>query len=605
MIAFVFLLSLGPCYSIHLTLSSKAFVRTLYNDSDHDNALVIPTKFLEPSWHAVTALDIQCPTEKQLMPEYRISTELGTVKHPHVIINDNVQGFYCHKQTWVSTCTETWYFSSTEETEIINQPITFPECEEAITLYLAGEEEKPFFPPFVCSWASTQRNDKTFIITTPHSVRVDIYTGAFRDPSFIGGKCDSKECLTINKDIVWIPRSADKRDDTCDKQKWETGPLYFSIETKEDDWTKVHYITIDESWVRSPFYGVRSLKGACRRQICRNPGIRFSNGEWWGIEYDKNMAWITKLRQCPKEKVTFHHDYHLGREMEESSVFHKLKCREVAGKILSKDKVTPYELSFLTPQNPGIGWAYRLFMTRIHAQLGIRSYRLEKRKAVYHKIHNVSKEIDVSGETVLLGRWYDNAPVYVNKSDIIGENTTRNEIFLTFNGLVKFGDKIYFPEGSVMNGKLIEEINSPGELVLEKQSFEKISVSNQVELLDHVYKFEFKKNSTNLIDKIVKTLTNAGKFIGSYFSKFSDLIWWVGGGCISLIITIILWKTGVISKFCFKRGPTNNADPVETELKPMSTHSSRPSSVLSDHVYASIPETTSRRNGSSSVFFHY
>ncbi|AJR28573.1 glycoprotein [Gray Lodge virus] len=595
----IFLNLLVEIIGLGLRTSHRAYVRTLYNDSDHDNALTIPTKFLDPKWTPVTALDIICPTEKQLMPEFRISTELGTVRHPHTQVEDNVDGFFCHKQEWTSTCTETWYFSSTEETKISNLEISEGECEEAITLYVAGEKIEPFFPPFICSWASTQSNSKIFVVVTPHSARVDIYENVYRDPSFPGGECRTKVCKTVNKDIMWIMRGDEKRADTCDVKKWEEGPLYFSIETRDSDWSSISTFSIDESWVRSPLYGIRKLKGSCRTPICGSPGIRFSSGEWWGLKFSEDMLWIQKLPRCAGSKVSFHHDNHPGRELEEEAVVQKLKCKEVIGRILAKDNVTPVELASFVPKNPGVGLAYRLFMTRKDERIGLREYRLEKRRAMYHLVHNITRKLEIGDSKLKVGHWYDGVPVYWNTTEILGENTTKkDEIFLTFNGLVKFHGDLYLPESSAIGGSKLVEMNRPGVLLLEEQTFDKISVKNQFELLDHVYKFEFKKNNTNLIQKISSALESAGQFIGTYFSKISDIVWWIGGGIIGLLITGICIKCNCY-KFLYKR-KEKNTEPKGQELKPMTAPSK-----VSDNVYATIdPPSVERRKGSS-VFSHY
>ncbi|AJR28354.1 glycoprotein [Mossuril virus] len=524
------------------------YVRLPHDKTWFDNILTFPIHCKEP-WQPITSQNLNCPSFNNISVEAKASFKIGTVHHPLTSSRLTVDGYLCHKQSWVSQCVETWYFSTTETNTISNLPITRDECEEAITTYEMGEYTNPFFPPFYCSWCSTQTDQKTFVIVEPHSVREDVYNGTFVDPLFIGGSCRLDYCNTIHPNVLWVPRGISMRKDVCNQKLWESGTVFGVLEEKEGD---MHY-GIEEQMIRSSIYGVRRLEGACYRGVCGRFGIRFPSGEWWGLSGNEVVRWVLRiLKRCEKgERVSLSHDNHDERMAETQELMRTMMCENVRSRILSNDPISPNDLNYLLPVNPGIGQTYRVFkriLTRGDHGGPQSELYMEQRPCMYRIIHNVSKIINQTSGSWIIGQLFDGTPVQLNNSifdrpNYLNQSDGRSRdgwYVLSYNGLIKYRTTLYTPS-AVENGAEGLGFFKDRTNLLLLDSPRTVAISNQMELVNNIYTSIFHSNTTSVFSKVESAIRAAKNAVASYFSQLTNIAWWVGTGCIG-IIALLIWK---------------------------------------------------------------
>ncbi|AJR28327.1 glycoprotein [Kamese virus] len=524
------------------------YVRVPHDQSWFDNVITFPIDCKEP-WQQITSQNLNCPSFNNISAEAKASFNLGTVFHPLASSRLTVDGYLCHKQSWISQCVETWYFSTTETNTISNLPITKSECEEAITMYEMGEYTNPFFPPFYCSWCSTQTDQKTFVIVEPHSVREDVYNGTFVDPLFVDGYCSADYCRTIHPDVLWVPRGQSMRKDVCNKGLWESGTVFGVLEERDEDL----YYSIEEQLIRSSIYGVRRLEGACYRGVCNQFGIRFQSGEWWGLAGRDVVIWIKRiLKQCARGQwISLSHDNHDERMAETQELMRTMLCENVKSRILSNDPVSPNDLNYLLPTNPGVGMAYRIFKRILlkgnHGGPTSELY-MEQRHCMYRILHNVSRVINQTSGTWTIGQMFNGAPISINESVFERPSYLNNSaresgdgwFLLSYNGLIKYGNVLYTPsavESSVEGLGFFHDRTS----LLLLDSPKSVAVSSQMELVNNIYTSIFHSNTTSVFSKVEGAIRAAKNAVASYFSQLTNVAWWVGTGCIG-IVALLIWR---------------------------------------------------------------
>ncbi|AJR28516.1 glycoprotein [Mosqueiro virus] len=526
----------------------RDYIHRPHNPDWFDNVISFPTECYT-DWTLVRAHEIKCPSLSSINLDDKLSFKLGTVMHPLPNNKYTVDGYICHKQQWISKCEETWYFSTTETNSIENLPIGATECMEAITVYESGEYNNPFFPPFYCSWCSTQIDQKTFIVIEEHTAQENIYNASYIDPMFVGGKCSSNLCKTIHPDVLWVAKREEIRRDACNRKTWETGDVYGLVEEKKFDNDQRDF-GIGEQWIRSSIYGVRRLDGSCYSKICGQFGIRFNTGEWWGLDGQGVKIWLRKiLKPCQGGlRISFHHDNHDETMAIAHSVAREVTCEEVTGRILNQGFISAFDLAYLNPLNPGRGNVYRVFKRVIKGRHADEQYeyKMEKKYCMYRTLHNVSDVINQTRGKFLLGYFFDGSPFYLNQSDFEGagkygneRNTSRDGWFLlTYAGLTKFQQTLYTNEGVSNSQAALRNLHDPGRLALAEET-EIPNVRDQMDLANKVYNSWFKMNTTSVGERITTFINNAKSAVSNYFSQLTNVIWWVGTGAIGLIVVIL------------------------------------------------------------------
>ncbi|AXY65023.1 G protein [Hapavirus hartpark] len=593
--------------------SGRALIRRYHDPNWFDQTMVYPIG-CNSSWQEVNKLNLKCPRSLKIDPKNKLNFDLGTVYHPLPSSRYVVNGYICHKQNWISKCEETWYFSTTETNKIENVPITEEDCREAVTIYEMGEYVNPFFPPFYCSWCSTQVDQKTFVIVEPHIVKEDIYNRTFLDPLFLNGYCDQAPCKTIHPDVLWVPQEAQKRKDLCNKGSWESGKAFGVLE--ENTYTEYggtgRTFGLDEQWIRSSIYGIRSLVGSCYRGVCRQFGIRFRTGEWWGLEGRDLVQWIQRIiPKCNYQHyVSFHHDNSDENVAEAQLVARELMCEEFIGRAKGGDPISPIDLNYLLPLNPGIGPAYRAFkrILKKDSHGGTSpEFRLERRDCIYSTLHNVSDNVNITNGKLQIGQLFDGTYVYINQSEFErpdylnnSDNASRDGWFLlSVNGMIKYGQSVYLPHGVSTGLSGIQDIVERGTLMLLDHP-KSIAIANQMELAKNIYTSYFHMNTTSIGAQIENMIVKAKNAVSSYFSQLTNIAWWVGTGILGLIGFILIRRFNVLQLLCGKKNKSK---------KEVIQRNRRLPSVDSDiHVYDTIsntPKTPPHGKGNGVKYFEY
>nr|AXY65015.1 G protein [Hapavirus flanders] len=546
--------------------SGRSFVRQYHDPNWFDQTMVYPIG-CNSTWQEVNTLNLRCPKSLKIDPKNKLNFDLGTVYHPLPSSRYVVNGYICHKQTWISKCEETWYFSTTETNKIENVPITPEDCREAVTIYEMGEYVNPFFPPFYCSWCSTQIDKKTFVIVEPHIVKEDIYNKTFIDPLFLNGYCDQLPCKTIHPDVLWVPQELQKRKDLCNKGTWETGKVFGVLEEKlyQNGYLKDNRFGIDEQWIRSSIYGLRSLVGSCYRGVCRQFGIRFKTGEWWGLEGKDVTGWIKQIiPRCQENQyVSFHHDNSDENIAEAQLVARELVCEEFLGRAKGGDLISPFDLNYLLPLNPGLGPSYRAFKRILKKDSHGGSspqFRLEKRDCIYSVVHNVTEKVNITNNKLAIGQLFDGSYVYINESEFSrpgylnnSDNASRDGWFLlSLNGMIKYGNSVYLPHGVSTGLSGIQDIVERGTLMLLDHP-KSIAISNQMDLAKNIYTSYFQMNTTSIGSKIENMIIRAKNAVSSYFSQLTNIAWWIGTGILGLLGFIVIKRFHLIQLICGKK----------------------------------------------------
>nr|ASM90788.1 glycoprotein [Ord River virus] len=512
---------------------------------------VLPTH-CHRTWKDVLIGNIRCPSRKVIGKEGLYNTYIGDVWHPHTDSGSEIKGFLCQKTRWVSTCTETWYFSTTKETQIDEIPISKDDCLAAITLVDSGEYIEPFFPPHVCSWASTNKNTKDFVTVHNHPVLIDIYKNQLMDPIFISGKCSDKVCKTIHKNVIWIEANDNERSDLCVASAWEFSHVFADIDIDHNEPGIVN--DIGDS-IDSELYGPRSLKGACIIEICGITGIRFAHGEWWGLKTVSNKISFTHgLYHCPaNSSVGFVHNIWTPSEVVGEITYREQKCLDVMSSLLGHQKINPYELSYLIQDYPGEGPAYRIMKQFTGKNRTKSTVRLQMKMCRYHVayIKNVSfLPTDESHEIYEIGTWGNGNKIILNSSEV-GIDPSYNgsdndwELLLTFNGLMRFGKELVLPQAVFTDHPNVSNILEDYEINLighPKEIFQEIQ-----DELSQVYKFYERSNSTNIVQLAGNVVKSIGKSIGNFFGGTRNLMWWLVTIVLSTLGTFIAYKLGLFN----------------------------------------------------------
>ncbi|ABV01363.1 virion transmembrane glycoprotein [Hapavirus wongabel] len=516
---------------------------------DKGHRTVLPTN-CHATWNDITPSNMRCPRRKIIGKDGLYNTYIGDFWHPHTDKGSEVKGFICQKTKWVSTCIETWYFSTTKETQIDEVPITKEDCLAAITLVDSGEYIEPFFPPHVCSWASTNKNSKEFVTVHEHSVVLDIYENKLMDPIFLAGKCFDKVCKTIHRNVLWVEANDNERDDFCVATAWEYSHVFADIDIDHNNNHPIYSIgkTID-----SEIYGPRDLADACIIKICGIPGIRFSHGEWWGIKTLSDRIPLEDIIiKCHNgTSVGFVHNIWTPSELVGEITYRDHKCLDVLSSFLGQRKINPYELSYLVQDFPGEGPAYRIMKQYTGNNKTKATFRLQTKTCRYHVAYIDKLTFDPENgtdEVYKLGTWGNGRTVILNSTEVGINPTYINKSFdweplETFNGLMRFGAELVLPQAVYTDHPNITNLLEDYEISLighPKEIFEP-----EQDELSQVYKFYERSNSTNVVGLASNFVKTIGRSIGNFFGGTKNLIWWLVTVALSTIGTYIAYKLGL------------------------------------------------------------
>nr|ASR83121.1 glycoprotein [Vesicular stomatitis New Jersey virus] len=283
---------------------------------------------------------------------------------PKGLTTHQVDGFMCHSALWMTTCDFRWYGPKYITHSIHNEEPTDYQCLEAIKAYKDGVSFNPGFPPQSCGYGTVTDAEAHIITVTPHSVKVDEYTGEWIDPHFIGGRCKGKICETVHNSTKWFTSS--DGESVCSQLFTLVGGTFFS------DSEEITSMGLPETGIRSNYFPYISTEGICKMPFCRKPGYKLKNDLWFQItdpDLDKTVRDLPHIKDCdlsssiitPGEHAT---DISLISDVER--ILDYALCQNTWSKIEAGEPITPVDLSYLGPKNPGVGPVFTIINGSLH-----------------------------------------------------------------------------------------------------------------------------------------------------------------------------------------------------------------------------------------------
>nr|WCD55365.1 MAG: glycoprotein [Adumi ohlsrhavirus] len=300
----------------------------------------------EISFHPVSASSLVCPIRR--MHDQIESGIPIVVRIPNMGRSPSIAGSLCTAIELVTTC-EKGFFGGTTITEFTNAVnVEEARCRITITSHYKGDFLSLEHPTPVCSWMRTSTNTKRVEIISSHPVHYDPYTNILHSSIFLGGKCLQAPCLTIFANKLWIPE--DSKSEFCSEKYLDLS--YLIAYNDSDNQVKVWSSDID---VYGPL--------PCIMTFCGKPGLRFSNGNWVGLD-KKNvpkLKWIldyfNNVIECiPGTTINIIQAGDLTKNAVSSLTDELivLECEAVRGKILEGNPVSRAELQTFIPEYPGL-----------------------------------------------------------------------------------------------------------------------------------------------------------------------------------------------------------------------------------------------------------
>ncbi|ADG86352.1 virion transmembrane glycoprotein G [Tibrogargan virus] len=309
--------------------------------------------------------------------------EAGTMCRPNPLSKDIEDGFLCYKDTWVTTCEETWYFSKTVKNHIIHEHITKDECFEALATYKLGKHVEPFFPAPSCYWSATNEERATFVNIQPHGVLLDPYSGKIKDPLIDSDNCDNDFCVTRSHQTHWLRNRKPDIMERCNNETWECHPIkiyYGWVSKKKNQETSTTFNYVQTGLViESQYIGHVLMADLCIMTFCNRDGYLFPDGSWWEIKYSlyhaftKDHTVLNNAHKCgdrthgdhltefQRDKKVGYEDLEInleGLEMRQKSRSINMMCLNRLAEIRNTHHINVLDMSYLTPKHPGRGLAY-------------------------------------------------------------------------------------------------------------------------------------------------------------------------------------------------------------------------------------------------------
>ncbi|AJR28389.1 glycoprotein [Sweetwater Branch virus] len=321
-------------------------------------------------------------------------SEVGTMCRPNPLAKDLEDGFLCYKDTWVTKCSESWYFSKTISNHIVHEPISKSECIEALATYKMGKHVEPFFPAPSCYWAADNEETVTFINIKEHPVILDPYSGKIKDPLIDNNLCDDDFCPTRAHQTHWLRNLKPNIMERCNNDTWECHPIkvYYGWVAKKRPTNVGHDLNYVQTGliIESQYIGHIVMSDLCTIKFCSKLGYLFPDGSWWELKFPldhlllKNHQLLENSGSCSDRshgdtltkdqrgnKIGYE-DLEVdleGLELRQKSRNLNLICLDKVANIRNRKEVNILDISYLTPKHPGHGTAYYLYEDTSNASI--------------------------------------------------------------------------------------------------------------------------------------------------------------------------------------------------------------------------------------------
>ncbi|UJY53554.1 G protein [Mundri virus] len=321
----------------------------------------------------VSSLKCPPPEAKPLL-DGKTKVHSGELCRPQINDKDIESGYLCHKDIYVSKCSETWYFSAKTTHSIEHAPIQDYECVGALARLKLGIVPEPEFPVVDCYWNADTVEKREFIILTEHDPQLDPYSYKLLD-NVVAANCDHNICQTNFINTLWIRDLNTTHQERCDLKNWDCHHFDIYQGWKTSSVLKGLYQHETQHLytgliVESHILGHVELGELCQKKFCNQPGYVFPDSSWWSFS---NMSLagpaFSEHRYNPKsedcEKITSYGFSDADENLEylttlDSAIIKHEMCLDTLALIGDGYQASVRDLERFVPDKPGPGPAYYL-----------------------------------------------------------------------------------------------------------------------------------------------------------------------------------------------------------------------------------------------------
>ncbi|AMR98950.1 glycoprotein [Piry virus] len=317
----------------------------------------------ELEWRPVVGDSRHCPQSSEMQFDGSRSQTILTGKAPVGITPSKSDGFICHAAKWVTTCDFRWYGPKYITHSIHHLRPTTSDCETALQRYKDGSLINLGFPPESCGYATVTDSEAMLVQVTPHHVGVDDYRGHWIDPLFPGGECSTNFCDTVHNSSVWIPKS--QKTDIC-AQSFKNIKMTASYPSEGA-------LVSDRFAFHSAYHPNMPGSTVCIMDFCEQKGLRFTNGEWMGLNVEQSIrekkisAIFPNCVAGTEIRATLESEGARTLTWETQRMLDYSLCQNTWDKVSRKEPLSPLDLSYLSPRAPGKGMAYTVINGTLHS----------------------------------------------------------------------------------------------------------------------------------------------------------------------------------------------------------------------------------------------
>ncbi|AFS65336.1 G protein [Tibrovirus congo] len=300
----------------------------------------------------------------------------GQICRPQLASKDILEGYLCYKDTYISSCEETWYFTSQVKQTIVHEHVSDAECIESLAYYKSGIVETPMFLNVDCYWNAINSIKKSYLIIVYHPVPFDPYTNSIKD-AVVKNSEDVNSWIrdTHYPFTKWIRDFNGTAEEKCDAQHWECfkvnlykGWIYSPPHTKNTIGSSTQTGLILESDI----YSHTLIRDLCRFQFCGIHGFVFQDQSWWDLQLNVSLSSLISTEHlsgapdghCKKVNEIGHAELEPNWEkilsVDDYDIRHQL-CLDTLASVLGGGFLTARDLLKFAPMRPGLGPAYFLF----------------------------------------------------------------------------------------------------------------------------------------------------------------------------------------------------------------------------------------------------
>nr|AWB14586.1 glycoprotein [Murine feces-associated rhabdovirus] len=317
-----------------------------------------PNQLLE-SWKRTSLIDLKCPPRIIGMEHLKDGDEdfMSVLRVEEK--GEKTKGFMCAKHIYRTTCTETWYFSSTVDKRIIPSQIAEIECTEAISKFKTGQIDLSYFPEPKCIWNDNNDSDNKGV--SVHEVELDFnpYATTVMSNILLDGSCgvkdDERFCKGVSDNVlIWI--DGFNVSGLCNL-KTVRGYIYKYREIYHPAKFN-HYVVYNPSL--KPFH----ILNACTTMYCNKNFVVLKSGDAFAPGSKMEMLIdSSRLEKCPPErevKIPSLEEVADSIILNEDELINAVMCQNFVDRLKDVKEIRQSDLIHFFPTSPGRNAVYYL-----------------------------------------------------------------------------------------------------------------------------------------------------------------------------------------------------------------------------------------------------